>query len=82
MTHSWGSKFVDIVFSFIIHTENHLFVGTGIRGSNPPRKPRKSVPHEKLSHPQYNYINNNVTYSGGEYAAVSPNCTRAGSVRV
>ena len=23
MTHSWGSKFVTIVFSFIIHAENH-----------------------------------------------------------
>ena len=46
MAHSWGSKFVAIVFSFIIHTENHHFVGTGIRGSDPPRKPRKLVLHE------------------------------------
>ena len=23
MTHSWGSKFLAVVFSFIIHTENH-----------------------------------------------------------
>ena len=46
LSHSRGSKFVDIVFPFIIHTENHHFVGTGIRGSNPPRKPRKLVPHE------------------------------------
>ena len=41
MTHSRGSKFVDIVFSFIMHTENYHFVGTGIRGSDLPRKPRK-----------------------------------------
>ena len=46
MTHSWGSKFVAFVFSFIIHTESLHFVGTGIRGSDPPRKPRKLVPHE------------------------------------
>ena len=46
MTHSWGLKFVAIVFSFIIHTENYHFVGTGIRGSDPPRKPRKLVTHE------------------------------------
>ena len=32
MTHSLGSNFVPIVFSFIIHTENYHFVGTGIRG--------------------------------------------------
>ena len=43
---SSGSKFVAIVFSFIIHTENYHFVGTGIRGSDPPRKTRKLVPHE------------------------------------
>ena len=35
MTHSWGSKFVAIVFSFIFYTENYHFVGTGIRGSDP-----------------------------------------------
>ena len=46
MTHSWGSKFVAILFSFIIHTENHKFVGIVIRGSDPPRKPGKLVPHE------------------------------------
>ena len=46
LTHSRGSKFVDIVFPFKIHTENHYFVGTWIRGSNPSRKPRKLVPHE------------------------------------
>ena len=46
MTHSWGSKFVAIVFSFIIHTENYPFMGTGIRGSDSPRKPRKLVSHE------------------------------------
>ena len=36
-------KFVVIVFSFIIHTENHYFVGTEIRGWDPPRK---LIPHE------------------------------------
>ena len=46
MTQILGSKFVAIVFSFIIHTENYHFVGTGIRWSDPPRKPRKLVPHE------------------------------------
>ena len=30
MTHSLGSKFVAIIFSFIIHTENGYFVGTKI----------------------------------------------------
>ena len=44
MTHSWGSKFVVIIFSFIIHTENFHFVCTGIRVSDPPRKPQKLVP--------------------------------------
>ena len=76
-THSWGSKqkkyrgmfetqkvrrFVVMVFSFIIHTENCYFIGTEIRGSDPPRKPQKLVPgtntlpvgtKRKLSHPQY-----------------------------
>ena len=36
MTHSWGSKFVAIVFSFINHTENHYFMGAGIHGFDPP----------------------------------------------
>ena len=42
------SKFMVTVFSFIMHsiTEIHYFVGTRIRGSDPPRKPRKLVPHE------------------------------------
>ena len=31
-THSWGSQFVVIIFSFKIYTENCNFVGTGIRG--------------------------------------------------
>ena len=46
MIHSWGSKFVAIVFS-LIHTENYHFVGTctGICGSDSPRKPLKLVPH-------------------------------------
>ena len=39
-------KSVAIIFSFIIHTKNRYFVGTGIHGSDPPRKPRKLVPHE------------------------------------
>ena len=46
MTHSWGSKFVAIVFSFIIHTENYNSLGTRIHGLDPPRKPQKLVPHE------------------------------------
>ena len=41
-----GLKIRGHSISFIIHTENHHFVGTGIRGSNPPRKPRKLVPHK------------------------------------
>ena len=41
-----GYQFSWIVFLFIIHTEICLFVGTGIRGSDPPRKPRKLVPNE------------------------------------
>ena len=48
ITRSWGSKFVAMIFSFL-----PCFVGTGSRGSDPPRKPRKLVPHKKLSHPQY-----------------------------
>ena len=39
-------KFVAILFSFIIHTENYYYVGTGIRGMDPPSKPRKFVPDE------------------------------------
>ena len=46
MTNLWGSKFMAMVFSFIIHTENYHFVGTGIRGSDHPQKPRKLVPHK------------------------------------
>ena len=46
ITHSSGSEFVAIVFSFIIHTENRYFVGTRIRGSDPPQIPRKLVPHK------------------------------------
>ena len=46
MTHSWGSEFVVIVFSFIIHIENYPFECIGIRGSDPPRKPRKLVTRE------------------------------------
>ena len=52
----WGSKFVAIVFSFIIHTENHLFVGTWIIGLDPPRKTTKIGTPRKLSHPQYLFI--------------------------
>ena len=36
MTHSLGSKFVAIVFSFISHTENFYFVGIEIPGLDPP----------------------------------------------
>ena len=39
MTHSLDLISVAIVFSVIIHTENYHFEGTGIRGSDPPRKP-------------------------------------------
>ena len=53
MKRSWGSKFVAIVFTFIIHAKNYHFVGTGIHGADPPRKPRKLVPPRNLSHPQY-----------------------------
>ena len=35
MTHSWGSKFVVIVFYFIVHTKIRYFVGTRIRWSDP-----------------------------------------------
>ena len=35
MTHSWGSKFVAIAFSYIIHTENRFFLGTRFCGSDP-----------------------------------------------
>ena len=54
ITHSWGSKFVAIIFSFIPHTKNSYFMGTGIRGLDPPRKPRQSTigTQRKLSHPQ------------------------------
>ena len=41
-----GSKFVAIVFSFMTHTENRHFVGTGIRGWDPPRKPPKMVTND------------------------------------
>ena len=30
MIHSWGSKFVGMIFSFIILTKNYYFVGTCI----------------------------------------------------
>ena len=47
MTHSWGSKFVEIiVFFLIMHTENRCCMGTGISGWDPPRKPQKLIPHE------------------------------------
>ena len=45
MIHSLSSKFVAIVFSFIIHTENYQLMGTGITLLDTPRKPRKQVPH-------------------------------------
>ena len=47
MAHLWDSNFLHVVlFSFIIHTDNCHFVGTEIRGLDPPRKPRKLVHHE------------------------------------
>ena len=46
MTYLWDLKFLVIVFSFIMHTENYHFVGTGIRGLDPLGKPRKLVPYE------------------------------------
>ena len=36
MTHSWGLKFVAMLFSFIVYTKNHYFVGTGIHGLDTP----------------------------------------------
>ena len=42
-----------IIFSFTIHKENRYFVGTEIRGSDPPRKPRTIGTPRKLSHPEY-----------------------------
>ena len=53
MIHSLGSKFVAIIFSCIILSENYHFVGTGIRGTDPPRKPPKIGTPRNLSHPQY-----------------------------
>ena len=54
MTHSWGSKFVVLKFSFMTHTERLLFLlSTGICGLDPPRKPQKIGTPQKLSHPQY-----------------------------
>ena len=51
---SWGSKFVAIVFSFIIHIKSYHFVGSGIHGSDPPRKPQKFKPSTvyKIHHQQ------------------------------
>ena len=40
--YTWGSIRGHCIFS-LMHTENNHFVGTGIRGSDPPRK---LVPHE------------------------------------
>ena len=55
MTLSWGSKLVVIVFSLIINTENYHFVGTGIRGSDPPQNhenwyPTKYKPSTVFAH--------------------------------
>ena len=41
-----GSNFEAIELSFIIHTENRYFIGTGTRGWDPPQEPQKLVPHE------------------------------------
>ena len=46
ITYSWSSKFVAIVFPFIIHMENSNFLYTEFCGSDPPRKSWKLVPHE------------------------------------
>ena len=46
LTHSLESKFVDIMLSFKIHTENCYLLGTKNRGLDPPQKPRKVVPHD------------------------------------
>ena len=46
ITHSLGSQFMALAFSYIIHTENRFFVGTRFRGSDFSRKPRKLVPQE------------------------------------
>ena len=64
MMHSWGSRFVAIIFSFITHTENHYFVGTGIRGLDPPRKTMKMGTPRKLSHSQYNEFITSRTHFG------------------
>ena len=54
--HSWGSEFVVIVLSFIFHTANCHLVGIGNRGWDPPRKPRKLVPHKNWAiHSIYSY---------------------------
>ena len=45
MIHSWGLKFVAMIFSVIILTKNYYFVGSRIRGFDPPLKPQKLVPH-------------------------------------
>ena len=44
MTHSWGSKFVAIIFFFLIPQAIYYFEGTGIRRLDPPRKPRTWYP--------------------------------------
>ena len=64
ITHSWGSKFMAIVFSFIIHTEKSYFLGTRIRGSDPPRK---LIPMKIKPSTQY-------MYSGHRLNKVSSHC--------
>ena len=43
MTHLWGSKSVAIVFSFIIHTENHHFVDRMLHENWYPTKIKPST---------------------------------------
>ena len=42
--HSWGSKFVVIVFSFIMHTENHYFVDRTLHENHESWYPTKIKP--------------------------------------
>ena len=53
ITHSWGSNFVAILFSFIIDTEKSLFRGYWNLWIGPSTKTTKIGTPWKLSHPQY-----------------------------
>ena len=70
VTFSLDSKFVAVIFSFTIHTENNFFVGTRFRGSDPPRKPRKLVPPKikpSAEFIQYTYKNLWLDLSYGKH---------------